>query len=104
MNAYPIDPYFDTDIALVQGKQTALRSALVSINRKNQDKFLEISSVFSGSARYFKTECLTSFHDQRQLKKYADNTCTFHTLRSNRRSTKKQAKALNPYSSETERQ
>ena len=94
----------DIDVTLVQGKQTALRSTLMSINRKNQDKFLEIFSVFSGSARYFKTECLTSFYDQTQLKKHADNTCTFHTLRSNRRSAKKKAKALNPYSSETERQ
>ena len=39
----------------------------MSINRENQEGFLEISFVFSGPARYFNTEYLTFFHNQKSL-------------------------------------
>jgi len=88
----PYSLIFRQSRALVQGKQTTLRSTVMSVNRKNQEGFLEISSVFSGSARYFNAEYLTFFQNQKGLfircqlykdaaEKHTDNTSTFHPFR-----------------------
>lgn len=107
---------FRQRIVLLQGKQTALRIRVMSINPKNREGVLEISFVFSWAARYLKTEYLTFFHQHKkplrsydviciktQLKKHTNNTSTFYPLISNRRWTERQAKASNPCSRRTDR-
>ena len=63
----PYSFIFRQSRALVQRKQTALRSTVISLNWKTKKVFQRFPSSFRERYRYFNIEYLTFFHNQKSL-------------------------------------